>query len=442
MVVKATAGKRNKRLKRELYRLQASPSYRLGTHLTNAIKKPWMAILLPITLPLLMFRIGLELIGKIAPPKIDFLPISKDKVDNNTIMMFPTNGVGFGHFTRLLALARRYKTFNPDINIIFFTTMPTLHLLIPYEFPAHHVSGRKKFKNMNSNSWNSLIEEELTLALDFHNPGMFIFDGAFPYRGMLRAIQSRKMQKTWVRRGTFKKSSSIPVDSIEHFDLIIRPEDSVPLSNDEINHDVELMKCSPIVMLEQDEMYSRDDARRRLMLPQNARVVYVQLGAGEINDINSEVRITVESLIKYQDVHVVIGESMIGDRLNILLDRVHIIRDYPNSMYFRAFDASVQAGGYNSYHEVSNFGLPTLFFPNMSTGMDDQHARCNVSVQEGWGLVLINRNKKTIDNSVNELINKIGLIYEKKQTTKMDKLIIDLSERLSKQSQDKNEEEE
>ena len=406
MAGKIALKKRNARLERELERLRTSPSLRLGAHLTNAIRKPWLAIFLPLTLPLLMLRIGLELIGKITPPNVNYLPRIDDVGDNNTIMMFPTNGVGFGHFTRLLALARRYKKYNPDINIIFFTTMPTLHLLMPDGFPAHHVSGRKKFKNMASDSWNSLIEEELILALDFHNPGMFIFDGAFPYRGMLRAIKSRKMQKTWVRRGTFRKGSSIPVDSIEYFDLIIRPEDSVPLSIDEINHGIEVISCPPIVMLDEEEMYSREVARRRLMLPLDVQVVYVQLGAGEINDINSEVRMTVESLIKHKNVHVVLGESMIGERLDISLERVQIIRDYPNSMYFRAFDASVQAGGYNSYHEVSNFGLPTLFYPNMSTGMDDQLARCNVAVDEGWGSVLISRDKHNIVNCINELINK------------------------------------
>ena len=441
MASKVTARKRNQRLQRELTRLHTSPSYRLGLHLTNAIKKPWLAILLPITLPILMLRIGFELIGKIAPPETNYLSRNTNRGDSNTIIMFPTNGVGFGHFTRLLAIARQLKKHNSNINIIFFTTMPTLHLLMPEGFPAHHVSTRKKFYKMGPNSWNSLIEEELTLALDFHNPGMFIFDGAFPYRGMLRAIKGKKMQKTWVRRGTFRKGSSIPINSIEHFDLIIRPEDSVPLSVDEINHGVELMTCPPIVMLEEDEMYSREVARRRLMLPLDARVVYVQLGAGEINDINSEVRITVESLIKHQDVHVVLGESMIGERLNISLDRVHIIRDYPNSMYFHAFDAFVQAGGYNSYHEVRNFGLPTLFFPNMNTGMDDQLARCNVAVEEGWGSVLVHRDKNNIDGSVNELINNIGLIKHKHHLTNFDRIIVELSERLCEQMQEEHEEE-
>lgn len=210
----------------------------------------------------------------------------------------------------------------------------------------------------------------------------------------------------------FRSGSSIPVDSIGHFDLIVHPEDSMPLMTSEVEHDVEVVTCPPIVMLNRDEMLSREAARHRLSLPLDARVVYLQLGAGEINDINSEVRMTVEALTSHDDVHIVVGESMIGERLDISMDRVHIIRDYPNSMYFRAFDASVQAGGYNSFHETRNYGLPTLFYPNMETGMDDQLARCRVAESEGWGSIIVERDQDSVVNGCNSL-----LTFEANSTT-------------------------
>ena len=408
MVSAKALKKRNERLERELARIRTSPSLRLGAHITNAIRKPWLALFLPLTLPLLMLLIGFELLGwRAQPPSSSPLLGEGKKPDSNTVLMFPTNGVGFGHFTRMLAVARRMKKQDPMVNIVFFTTMPTLHLLIPEGIPAHYISGQKKYRDMDAARWNALVEEELTLAFEVHNPGMFIFDGAFPYRGMLRAINGQQMQKTWLRRGTFRKGSRIPVDSIEHFDLIIHPEDSVPLPTSEIDHGVEVLTCPPIVMLDTDEMLTREAARRRLMLPLDARVIYVQLGAGAINYIDSEVRLTVEALTRYEDVHVVLGESMIGKRLDISMERVHIVRDYPNSMYFPAFDASIQAGGYNSFHETRNFGLPTLFYPNMETGMDDQLARCMVADEEGWGIILKERNEITIETAIDDLLDCI-----------------------------------
>jgi UDP:flavonoid glycosyltransferase YjiC (YdhE family) len=95
---------------------------------------------------------------------------------------------------------------------------------------------------------------------------------------------------------------------------------------------------------------------------------------------------------------------MLGERIYFDHPRVQLLRDYPNSMYFNAFDASVQAGGYNSFHEMRTFGIPTLFYPNMKTGMDDQLARCAVAKSEGWGIVLGHREKKSIERAVGDLL--------------------------------------
>ena len=400
------------RLQREVHRLQTSPSLRLGAHLTDAIRKPWRAPFLIITLPWMMLMIGFELLGwKSQPPALAMNSSGRLSSKGDCIVMFPTNGVGFGHFTRMLAVAKRMKKLNPELEIVFFTTMPTLHLLKPYGIPAHHISGPKYFKDMNSEEWNTLLEEELSVCFEMHRPSMFIFDGAFPYRGMLRAIQGRNsIQKIWMRRGTFRKGSSIPVDSIEHFDTVIHPEDSVVTADEHIEHNVKVITCPPIVMLDSEELLPKEKARSRLGLPQDAVVVYVQLGAGEINDIESEIRLTLNALLENPEVYIVLGESLIGDRIDIELPRVQILRDYPNSMYFRGFDATVQAGGYNSFHETRTFGLPALFYPNMSTGMDDQLARCKVAEEEGWGLVLETRTQKEIETSCLSLMNLIGTV--------------------------------
>ncbi len=398
------------RLQREIHRLRNSPSLRLGAHITDAIRKPWRAPFLIITLPFMMLIIGLELIGFKAQPTA-LLTNSSGRLitKGDCIVMFPTNGVGFGHFTRMLAIAKRMKKLNSELEIIFFTTMPTLHLLKPYDIPAHHIAGPKYFNEMSSEEWNGLLEEELTLCFETHKPSMFIFDGAFPYRGMLRAIQNNsEISKFWMRRGSFKKNSSIPVDSIEYFDAIIRPEDSVEIQNEEIQHNVEVIKCPPIVILDSDELLTREKARSRLDLPLDAIVVYVQLGAGEINNIDSEIRLTIDALLQNPDVQIVVGESLIGKRIDIDLPRVKILRDYPNSIYFNGFDATVQAGGYNSFHETRNFGLPALFYPNMKTGMDDQLARCKVAESEGWGIVLESRTENNIAKNCTKLLKLVG----------------------------------
>jgi len=396
------------RLRRELHRLRTSPSLRLGAHITTAIRKPWRAPFLILSLPFMMLMIGLELIGLKAQPKaLQTNSAGRDLTKGNCVVLFPTNGVGFGHFTRMLAIGKRMKQQEPSLEIIFFTTMPTLHLLKPYGIPAHHISGPKYFKGFESDDWNALLEEELTLCIETHRPSMFIFDGAFPYRGMLRAIQGRdSLKKIWMRRGMFRKGAKIPVDSIQHFDSIIRPGDAIDESAEEVEHGLEVLTSSPIVLLDHSDLLTREQARYRLGIPLDCRAVYVQLGAGQINDISSEIRMTIDALLKYDNLHVILGESMIGDRIDIEMPNLHIIRDYPNAQYFNGFDAVIQAGGYNSFHETRAFGLPALFYPNMETGMDDQLARCKVAEEEGWGYVVKERTQKSIQKGIEMLLSE------------------------------------
>lgn len=389
---------------REMRRIRNSASFRAGRILVSSIVRPWLLIFLPIRLLYLGYCLGMERLGKRTSPYVSKEYENIEQTPEDCVVFFPTNGVGFGHFTRMYALAKRWKKHSPSTELVFFTTMPTLHILYSEGFPTYHIAGRKKFKNMTASEWNTMLEEQLSLVFSQHKPSLFIFDGAFPYRGMLNAVSSfQGIKNVWIRRGMFKKGSNIPVDSIQHFDLIVRPEDSIPASLDEISHEVETLNVPPIVLLNEEDLLSRKDARLRLMLPEKGPVVYVQLGAGRINDINSEVRLTIDSLLS-EGVSVVLGESMLGERLPVELEGVYLLRDYPNSMFFNAFDASIQAGGYNSYHEVRKFGLPTIFYPNMNTGMDDQLARCKQAEIEGWGIVVESRNEQTIPAAVTRLL--------------------------------------
>jgi UDP-N-acetylglucosamine--N-acetylmuramyl-(pentapeptide) pyrophosphoryl-undecaprenol N-acetylglucosamine transferase len=405
--IRTAAKRRELMLERELNRIRLSISFRLGLHLTKAIRHPWRLLFLPFSILYLMFIFGLEMLG-LRPSPVSGSIIEQDSAPRNCIVFFPTNGVGFGHFTRLFAVAQRFRKKDPNCEIIFFTTMPTLHLLYAEGFPTYHLAGAKKFQGMGSGPWNTVLEEMLTLVIDTHRPQTFVFDGAFPYRGMLNTIRNHStINKVWVRRGSFRSGVNIPVDSIEKFDLIVHPEDAVPLQPSEIEHEVEVLSVAPITLIDEDEMWTKESARRRLGIPLDSIVVYVQLGAGQINEIDSDVRIIVNALLKYEKVNIILGESMLGDRFNIDLERVHLLRDYPNTLFAKAFDASVQAGGYNSFHEMRRLGLPTLFIPNLNTGMDDQKARCEVSEIEGWGSVLSKVSKTSVEAAIVNLMSKI-----------------------------------
>ena len=100
------ATKQTEPLNREIHRLKNSVTYRLGEHLTASIRKPWKMIFLPLTFPYHCSLLGLEKIGRKAPPQHHASSRSTNADRNNCVLLFPTNGVGFGHFTRMYAVAR------------------------------------------------------------------------------------------------------------------------------------------------------------------------------------------------------------------------------------------------------------------------------------------------------------------------------------------------
>ena len=397
------------RYKRELSRIRGSTSFRLGNLFSSSIRNPVRILMLPVTVPLLLGRVLRERLGYVEKNNVELYPIGSRIGENrDSIVLFPTNGVGFGHFTRLLAVAKKLQKMNPEAEIVFFTTMPTLHILADFGFPSYHVSGRYRYKDMESNVWNSLCEEMLNMVFSLHRPKAFIFDGAFPYRGMLNAIRSQEdsMLKVWLRRGSIRPGSrNIPVDSVNHFHAVVRPGDSVGIvSDDELDHGASLVRCNPILLMDYDDMEPRGNLRNRLGIPSEALLCYIQLGAGKINDIDSEISMVLDAISKHPNVFSVVGESMLGERIESEYERVRVLRDYPNSRYFRDFDFAVMAGGYNSFHEAIQASLPTICLPNTKTQRDDQLARSMVAEEAGCMVVIRDKSRNIIQAAIDRIV--------------------------------------
>ena len=397
------------RYKRELSRIRGAASFRLGNLISSSIRNPVRALILPFTITSLLGRIVREKLGYVERNNVENYPIGSRIGENrDSIVLFPTNGVGFGHFTRLLAVAKKIQKENPEVEIVFFTTMPTLHILADFGFPSYHVSGRYRYKDMDPNVWNSICEEMLNMVFSLHRPKAFVFDGSFPYRGMLNAIRSQEdsMLKIWLRRGSIRPGSrNIPVDSVKHFHAVVRPGDSVGIdSEDELDNGVALVRCNPIMLMDSDDIEPRGTLKKRMGIPPEALLCYVQLGAGKINDIDSELSMVLEALSNHPQVYAVVGESMLGERVASEFERVRILRDYPNSRYFEDFDFAVMAGGYNSFHEAIQASMPTICLPNMKTGRDDQLARVIVAEEAGCMVVIRERNRKIIQAAIDRIV--------------------------------------
>lgn len=149
-----------------------------------------------------------------------------------------------------------------------------------------------------------------------------------------------------------------------------------------MTRDAPAERVGPVTLLDPTDLTERADAREALGLPSDGPLALLSLGAGNINDTSGDIGAAVAAL-RSLGVGVCLTQTQIATSAAIP-DGVHTIRHFPLSRHFRAFDLAVSATGYNSFHELLRFGVPTLFVPNTSTALDDTEARSRWAAQQDW----------------------------------------------------------
>jgi UDP:flavonoid glycosyltransferase YjiC (YdhE family) len=112
----------------------------------------------------------------------------------------------------------------------------------------------------------------------------------------------------------------------------------------------------------------------------------VALGSGDIDDTSQDTAALLEALRRL-GVGICVTQTEIARSVRTRTD-VHVVREFPLSRLFGAFDLAVSAAGYNSFHELLRFGIPTLFIPKLETALDDQQGRARFAADKGLAHVL------------------------------------------------------
>ena len=378
------------RLTRRLFSIRNSLSFRFGNLIVNSIIRPWKIVILPVTLPLLFWKFSQEMIGN--RKMIDHDDGEEMLVSTrDCAVIFPTNGVGMGHYARMYALSLALRRKNPEMEIVFFTTNYVLHPLYSEGMSCYHLPNRNKFEGMDARTWNQQCEEMLANVFSVHKPSLFVFDGAYPYRGMLNAIKNRNSAtRIWIRRINRKGKDNAPVDSYTHFDKIVVPGDLIDANMEELAKWPvdEIIMTPPMLSISRSELNDRGHLRSRLGIPLEDKVALVSLGAGEINDISSLRDFVVEGLID-RGIYVIIADSMLRPlKSRYDHERIRVVQNFPIMRNRNCFDMAVIAGGYNSVNECILLRLPSVIVPNSETSRDDQPLRAEMASKIGGSIVV------------------------------------------------------
>jgi UDP:flavonoid glycosyltransferase YjiC (YdhE family) len=173
-----------------------------------------------------------------------------------------------------------------------------------------------------------------------------------------------------------------------HFDAVLEPRDIVEELDVGPTRErrARARLVDPIRLLDDHELLPRDLARRELGLDLDGLSVLVQLGSRNNFAYDVAQWQLLERLGKERDVQIVAAEWLMAKRSIELEGRIRVVRIFPLSRYFRAFDASISAVGYNSYHELVQARLPALFIPNENPRQDNQLVRARFAERHGFGM--------------------------------------------------------
>lgn len=295
---------------------------------------------------------------------------------SNRLLFVTANGVGLGHITRLAAIARRLpRRFEP----VFATMSQAAGVLEQLGFATELLTT---YAGKPGRPWNAATRDRMNAILDYHQPAALILDASNPYQGIMEAAACRNgLKLVWVRRGMWRASqdNSEFLTRAPYFDLVIEPDD-IAGQADVFREQpgFEARRVPPIGLLDEAEILDRKAAREALGLPETADggCVLVQLGSGTTRDLNSLLGRVIDVLQRFQGLEIVLAQWLNAPtEYQGRWPGVRLLSGYPIPRYYRAFDFTISAAGYNSFNDLLRFGLPTIFIANDAECMDDQGAR-------------------------------------------------------------------
>ncbi|MFF5293427.1 hypothetical protein [Paractinoplanes globisporus] len=301
------------------------------------------------------------------------------------VLMVSDNGAGMGHLSRLMAIARRLPA---DHTAVIATQSYAASVAHGEGFLTEYIPSRKVLQAAQPR-WTALLRDRLAHLIDLHEPAVVAVD-CLPHAGIVEAVRDHPgLIWVWVRRAMWQRG--VGADWITEgkvFDHVLEPGEFAAVVDEgpTVADRASAVQVEPITFLDASELLARDAARAGLGLDDRPAAL-IQLGAGNINDISSPVARICRHLGE-RGFQLVLAESTIATAPLPRIAGVRVVKLYPVSRYLRAFDLTVSAAGYNSFHEQLGFAIPTVFLPNAATRLDDQVGRARFAAATGVALTV------------------------------------------------------
>lgn len=332
-----------------------------------------------------------------------------DGPDGTPVLFVSSNGTGMGHLTRLLAMARRA---GPGIAPVFASMSQAVPVVdaagIGAGFGWEYIPSKGDL-GIGVRRWNVLFERRFGELVERRRPAAVVFDGTYPYDGLLAAADRVPgLRLVWSRRGMWRPDArSAQLRLSARFDLVVEPGDlAAEEDRGATAHRSDAVRVGPITLLDREEMVSRQEAAAVLGVDPDRPTALLTLSKGAVEDPTQGLGLVVAKLAQVPGLQVVLTRPVIASALGPISDRVHAVSVYPIARYLAAVDFAVSACGYNSFHELVGSAVPTAFVPG-SAPLDDQPARARWAQRAGAGLHLTELTPPAVDAMVEVMADPV-----------------------------------
>ena len=326
------------------------------------------------------------------------------------VLFYAVNGLGLGHVTRLIAIARQVRRRAPESEILFLTSSEAESVIYREGFAAFKVPSKtlRAEANIRSSTYARLLQTVVINLVAAFNPHLLVVD-TFP-AGVIQEllpVLRWDARKVFVYRAQRPESaaSALMQNTLQLYNLAVIPhhadEEDTPLPPG-----LPSVWTGPILIRDRSESLSREQARQQLGLPARGPVIYITFGGGGDTEVDRALRTSVAALATLPELHLAVACAPLYRGTLPRGHRVTPIDHFPMAEMAAAFDGAVSAVGYNTTMELLHHGVPTVFVP-FPRQVDDQEARAHRIAAAGAGLTLPTLEQTSLRAAVARLLDPV-----------------------------------
>jgi len=302
-----------------------------------------------------------------------------------TVVLATTNGKGMGHLSRQLALALASLG---GMDPVIFSLSSAVPVVGQYGMRAEWAPGSQR-RQVPRRHWDAYLADRITTLIAETNASAFVFDGVYPYDGVLRALRRLPdVPFIWSRRAMWQKGVGARALRYRRlFAAVVEPGDLA--SAGDVGRTVYLQdarRVGPVTLVGQVPQLSREEAVAELELDPDRPHLLLTLGNSKRSDLYAAHQRTVERFTAAGWQVVITSSPLRGRSAAPTAAGPKLVTVFPLVKYLRAFDAAVSASGYNAVHELLYSAVPTLLVPNADAVTDDQRTRARIVANTGLAL--------------------------------------------------------